>query len=139
MSNSVQEARFDYKGYPCVVLFMMHGYRCGYVGLPHGHRYYKERYDNIPVNCHGGLTYSRSTLHGQEDDNRWWIGFDCGHCNDGYDVEKIEEYYADDKFVMTLMEMNRMTGVYKIYNIYEARTLEYCIEQCKSIVDQLEG
>ena len=26
----VLECKFDYKGYPCVVLFMPLGYRCGY-------------------------------------------------------------------------------------------------------------
>ena len=28
----ILECKFDYKGYPCVVLFMPLGYRCGYVG-----------------------------------------------------------------------------------------------------------
>lgn len=30
----VEEKRFEYRGYPCVVLFMDMGHRCGYVGIP---------------------------------------------------------------------------------------------------------
>lgn len=30
----VLETKFEYKGYPCVVLFMPGAYRCGYVGVP---------------------------------------------------------------------------------------------------------
>lgn len=30
----VLECKFDYKGYPCVVLFMPGAYRCGYTVYP---------------------------------------------------------------------------------------------------------
>ena len=73
----IQEKRFEYYGFPCVILFMPMGYRCGYVGVSVDHKYYGAVYDEIPIDCHCGLTYSDSRLHGQEDKHTWWIGFDC--------------------------------------------------------------
>ena len=34
--NSKEEARFEYKGFPCVIRLLPDGYRCGYVGLQIG-------------------------------------------------------------------------------------------------------
>ena len=134
----VQEERFEYKGFPCVVLFMPMGYRCGYVGLAKDNIYYKKKYDDIPVNCHCGLTYSSDSLHGQNDVDRWWIGFDCGHCCDGYDIKTAKQLYKDDKEVLIQIEIMGATGYYTICNAENPiRTLEYCKEQCKSIVDQI--
>lgn len=132
----MQEERFEYKGYPCVILFQSMGFRCGYVGLPKDNQYYGKEYDDIPVNCHCGLTYSSSTLFCQEDKNTWWIGFDCGHACDGFDLEKIKEYFADNEEVMKAMTY--MRSYHEMINKdYDFRTLEYVKEECKKIVDQL--
>lgn len=130
-----QEKRFEYKGFPCVVLFMPMGYRCGYVGLPKENKYYGKSYDDIPVDCHCGLTYSSRKLHTQSDASTWWIGFDCGHCCDGYDVQKIKELYSDDENIMKQVE--RMSDYFKIFAGSPVRTLEYCEEECKKIVEQI--
>lgn len=137
MTIPKQEKRFDYKGYPCVVLFMPMGYRCGYVGIPKENKLYKLDFqDKIDIDCHCGLTYESDSLHCQNDTNIHWIGFDCGHCCDGYDVDKIKELYADDESVMKQAEI--MTDYFKICNKENpVRTLEYCEEQCKGIVEQL--
>lgn len=138
MANPVQEKRFEYKGFPCVILFMPIGYRCGYVGLPKGNKYYGKDYDEIPINCHCGLTYSDSGLHNQDDTDIWWIGFDCGHCCDGYDVETAKKLFADNESVLRQILMYEHTGYYATCNKENpVRTLEYCMEQCKSIVDQI--
>lgn len=63
----IEEERFEYKGFPCVVLFQQMGFGTGYVGLPKGHKYYGKEYDSIPVDCHCGLTYSDNNLHHQTD------------------------------------------------------------------------
>lgn len=135
MTIPKQEKRFEYKGFPCVILFMPMGYRCGYVGLPKENKYYGKSYDDIPVDCHCGLTYASRKLHTKNDTDKWWIGFDCGHCCDGYDVSKIKELYADDESVMEQAE--RMADYFEICNENPVRTLEYCEEQCKNIVEQL--
>lgn len=73
MMTPKQEKRFEYKGFPCVVLFMPMGYRCGYVRLPKKNKYYGKSYDDIPVDCHCGLTYASRELHTQNDSSTWWI------------------------------------------------------------------
>lgn len=130
------ECKFVYKGFPCVVLFMPHGYRCGYVGLPKSNKYHGKHYNFIPVNCHGGLTYSNRTLCHCEEKDLWWIGFDCGHCFDGYDIEHIEKYYSNNVEIMEQLkymrkhfeEMNKSSVVCD---------LEYVKSECRKIVDQL--
>ena len=136
MSKPVQEERFDYKGFPCVVLFMPMGYRCGYVGLPKSSKYYGKEYDLIPVDCHCGLTYSDNYLFGQSDKDTWWIGFDCGHCCDGFDIEKLKAYYREDKDVMA--QSFFMHSYHMMINRdHNFRTTDYVKENCIGIVNQL--
>ena len=93
----ILECKFDYKGYPCVVLFMPGAYRCGYVGIPYSHKLAKKRVVDLGyLNCHGGVTYAEPSLYDCSDDNTWWIGFDCAHCFDGYDVDAAKQYFGDD-------------------------------------------
>lgn len=49
---------------------------CAYVDLPKKHPWYELKYDEIPVKCHGGLTYS------EKNDKFWRIGWDYAHCDD---------------------------------------------------------
>ncbi|MCM1316396.1 MAG: hypothetical protein NC244_13615 [Alistipes senegalensis] len=44
--------------------------------------YYGLKYDDIPVECHGGLTYSKSYVNGLFTDSGWWIGWDYAHDGD---------------------------------------------------------
>lgn len=135
----VTEKRFEYKGFPCVVLFMPGGYRCGYVGISKGNPWYKSKRDTEKISCHGGITYQDSCLHGQEYENVWWIGFDCGHCFDGADAEKAKELYKDDKNVLKQIEIMDQIGWFEILKEFPVRSLEYCEGQCKGIVDQILG
>ena len=134
MERPIVEERFEYKGFPCVVLFLPWGYRCGYVGIPFGNKYYNVDYMNIPVDCHGGLTYAESSLCGQEDKDLWWIGFDCAHCFDGYDFKKLDEYYPD-------RNKDRIDTEYHKYLTSENgfRDFDYVKKECMGIVDQLLG
>lgn len=53
----VLETKFEYKGYPCVVLFMPGAYRYGYVGVPKSHKLAKKSVDDLGyLDCHGGVT-----------------------------------------------------------------------------------
>ena len=38
---------------------------CAYVELPENHQFYEKFYDDIPIECHGGLTYSSITFQGR--------------------------------------------------------------------------
>ena len=59
-----------------MVMVMPMGHRCGYVGVPSGHRLYGVHYDKLySIDCHGGLTFAEE---GSADSpffaGYWWIG-----------------------------------------------------------------
>ena len=132
MGRPIVEERFEYKGFPCVVLFQSLGFRTGYVGLPKEHKYYGKDYNEIDISCHCGLTYGDYSLHGQDDKDTYWIGFDCGHCCDGFDLDKMKEYFGESIESKIMREYHEM-----INKEHKFRTLEYVKENCKGIVDQL--
>lgn len=75
------ELSFTADGYPALIRRNPSlGMLCGYVGVPKGHPWHGQHYDDLPVRVHGGLTFS-GILH-DDDPERWWIGFDCGHMMD---------------------------------------------------------
>ena len=132
------ESAFTYKDYKCVVLFQSLCHRCGYVGIPKGHSLYDiGDYDDIPVVCHGGVTYTSHNLHGFDTCNDiFWIGFDCAHYNDGKDYEAGRKYFADD--ISHIESMARWEELDKQYPCgEEVRSQEYVEEQCRQMVDQL--
>lgn len=121
------EKQFEYKGFPCVILFMPTGYRCGYVGIP---KEVKIDIDNI--GCHGGITYNSDHLYHQERKDLFWVGFDCAHCFDGYDVEAAKKLFADETEVMNQIDLLESTGYFSVCNEDNPiRTLDYCEEECK--------
>lgn len=123
--EKIVEKAFTYKGYQCYVVFLPIGWRCGYVGISSGKGIKPaEEYNNIL--CHGGITYNESTcpIPGVSVSDFWWIGFDCAHYGDGVDLDSCVKYYGQSHFVLP------MPG-----NI---RTEEYCENELKFIVDQLE-
>lgn len=80
---------FVHAGLPCMLIRNRLGNWCGYVAVCEGHPAFKQDYNNVPVDVHGGLTYS-APCQGHichvpkpgEPDDVWWLGFDCGHAWD---------------------------------------------------------
>ena len=75
---------------------------CCYIQIPKEHRYYKKNYDDIDINCHGGLTFSKSDLYFNPTES-WWIGWDYAHGNDymgyyGLDCLKGFDHSNDKKW-----------------------------------------
>jgi len=81
-------------GFPCLIVRNRMGAWCGYVGVSEGHPWYKISYNDVEPhpNVHGGLTFA-SVCSGNEegvcheveegeDDEVWWLGFDCAHYQD---------------------------------------------------------
>jgi len=81
-----------------------------------GHKYHGMNYDNIPVDVHGGLTYSRLDENGS-----WKIGFDTAHYGDLSLHNLI--LFRDDSF-------------FAEESTY--RTMKYVVEEIKKLVDQLD-
>jgi hypothetical protein len=83
-------------GYPCLIHRGPSGALCGYVGVSKTHPLYAKPYSNAYVDVHGGLTFAAScdpaprfdgggichTVSAYEDDDIWWLGFDCAHAYD---------------------------------------------------------
>ena len=135
------ENMFHYKGYVCCVIFQTAGYRCGYVLVPYWHPVYTVKYDDIDISCHGSLTYSGHRLLDREYPG-WWIGFDCAHAGDAIDRNSLIKYY--DENGLTEVEkrqcqfMTAFGGPLDIGGTYgTVKTLDFCMEECKKIVDQL--
>lgn len=103
------EEVFEYKGFKCeVIRHPALGSLNGYVFIPKGHRYFGKDYDDLrDIECHGGLTYSKT----QEDFTK--IGFDCAHYTDY--VPCIPFHFGDEVY----------------------RNMTYVKKECMKIVDQL--
>jgi hypothetical protein len=142
------EVRDEYRGMPYwVVINGTIGFRCGYVGVPD--QLYKkwtveveveeELYPSYgpiesQIDCHGGITFNRDTRYdkGLSDIFVGYeghvLGFDCGHAGDGYGIDLIKDPVTRN--VMTFGQTHRFVSG-------SVRSKEYCIDQCKSMIDQL--
>ena len=115
-----------YKGFSWVVLALS-AWRCGYVKIPKAHQHYKAAasgdYDSISIDCHGGLTFAG----GLESIGKSgaWIGFDCVHLGDAYDLKLAKE--------------NNVEHIYKGWLDGIVRDADYVECECKKIVDQLSN
>ena len=102
-------------GMPCLIVRGPSGALCGYVGVDEKHPFYKKSYEEVPVDAHGGLTYSAHCTEGEhgichipeegEPDNVWWLGYDCAHLGDlcpahhGFGSFGYEATYKDMDYV----------------------------------------
>ena len=87
---------------------------------------------DLYFNVHGGLTYSEGEGTYPVESNLWWLGFDCGHYNDGKDLELIEKYWGDNPLIKKRLEIER-----EYYIDAPIRSKEYVENECKSLVDQI--
>ena len=101
-------------GYSCLIVRNSLGCLCGYVGIMRDHSLYgvdynDDKFNNIDV--HGGLTFSDKcnqhdceskgichVVEDGEDDNVWWLGFDCAHCKDycPYQIFKYDKIIPEN-------------------------------------------
>jgi hypothetical protein len=109
------------------------GYRCcvwrhgtlghlnGYVAIPKGHKMWGKNYDFVPVEVHGGLTYSDE----DKETGEWVVGFDCSHAGD-----------LSPKLVATLMEYTESDIGHLMRDTY--RTFAWVKEEACSLARQLK-
>jgi len=95
-------------GLPCLIVRGPSGALCGYVGVNGKHPFYEKSYNDIRgIDVHGGLTFSNKCnpyeeikgichiVEKDDDDDMWWLGFDCNHLGDfapSYDSYGSGEY-----------------------------------------------
>lgn len=141
MNKIYEEARFEYKGYECRVLFMDHGHRCGYIKIPKGHPLCVDDYDYISnfVKCHGGLTYAMHYLNGEPCNDGVWVGFDCCHFDDALDLEALEKYYPKEFNKHSREWWEDYASSWPPCYYQTIKTLDFCKRQLKSLAEQLEA
>lgn len=161
MSYQVERDWTTQAGFRAVVTMGDMGYRCGYVGLPKGHPLYGMEYsepspaltvpsDDEPVGKRGAITLLCATpehmtspemvfdVHGSltfsgngcgqypVPSDLWWFGYDCGHAGDGRSLAYLQE-----------MRERYPDGPIMWIDDGEFRSLEYCIEECESLAQQI--
>lgn len=101
------------------------GYLCGYVRIPENHPLYKQK--EIVLDCHGGVTFNE--IHEEH-----WIGFDCAHPRDI--VPTIENFKNTNEELISLQK-EIFSPVYESLFKQTYKNIEFCIEECKSMIAQL--
>lgn len=100
-------------GYPCILRRGPSGAWCGYVGVGKEHPLYghgmmgedEEKEEKLlSLDVHGGVTYTEPCQEDDKEygvchltegeDDRWWIGFDCGHAFDI--IPRFTHIYQDN-------------------------------------------
>ncbi len=125
----------------CLIVRNPAGALCGYVGVPPGHPWHGQDYDEMDVTVHGGLTFASSCNENAPEghgvchipapgrpDDVWWLGFDCAHGGDD-----IIPFMAQREIEHYFPPMPRIPG----WPDPEYRTIAYVTGQCEQLADQI--
>lgn len=125
-------------GLPCLIVrHGSSGHLCGYVGIDSKHPLFGKTYGEIAEDLyvHGGLTFSGECggdichkVEEGEDDNIWWLGFDCAHSGDLTSFQIHNESWKKE-----LEEEYKKIGYPE--DVY--RTIDYVARQCRKLAKQL--
>jgi hypothetical protein len=100
---------------------------CGYVGIPHGHAWYGQAYNDetkLPQPLvHGGVTFS-GRMPETKGRAVWWIGFDCGHAGD-----------MSPGILVSLLGINHDTT--SLLYSDEYRDIDYVRSECNLLANNL--
>ena len=113
-----------HKGFKYVTMRSPMNVRCGYVRVPSNHPWSDKDYDELNIECHGGLTFAAfDTPCGdpeEESNPSYWVGFDCGHYMDSPDPS-----FGGNPF---FYEVPGALGT--------IRTQDFVEDECRKICDQ---
>ncbi len=132
------QIEFTYEYYKCLVVRVVKkepfavdehyfgGHLCGYVQIPKRHPLYSKDWDEIDLDCHGGITCN-------ENHEEHWIGFDCAHSGDY--VPSMEKFRKENK-INELFPIPKESSMYSLFHpVY--RNILFVMNECRIIVDQL--
>ena len=104
--------------------------------------------ERVPIDAyfqvHGGITYASSgeNVHFTDENDLWWFGFDCDHCDDRKDFAAVDATWdmtAKNKLEKELIKAAKvMRRLDKLHPIGEIRTVDYVMDQCKLLAEQLK-
>lgn len=138
------EQIFHSNGFKCVASINVMGVHCGYVGVPKDHVLYgvdcfSNQFRNYGLSCHGGITYSGDANHlNLEDDELWYIGFDCGHAYDERDFGAAFKAFSGMKEQTNMILSEMLNRRHLNHSDWEVRTLDYVLDECKFLARQLK-
>ena len=69
---------------------------CAYLGLPTDHPLSGFNYDDMPIKCHHGLTYSGEGSGKVRPNGYYWYGWDYGHHGDYCFYYDLLDMYSSD-------------------------------------------
>ena len=70
---------------------------CAYLGIKIDHPLANCDYNDLPIDCHGGLTFAREGDDEYLPKGYFWYGWDYAHCDD-YSYSYNESYMAEFNF-----------------------------------------
>lgn len=118
LDNPIILANGFYRGYEYWIL-NLGTHPTAYVHVPHEHKECRKDYDEIPVACHYGLTYSQPYLYRGNKDYAigWIIGWDYAHYGDYSGNDRLMFYEAN----------------------YKKWTTKEIFKEVKNVIEQLDG
>lgn len=131
MKNYVIEFDKDYRGYRIIGLFLVSGHRTGYVVMNEDQELKDFNYEELYV--HGGITFQNNHLQDLIDD-KYVIGFDCAHYNDGFDREAFQKHFKEHPEFEFRLDMETK---YSHKENYVVKNKEFVEAELKELVDQL--
>lgn len=140
LKKTTDEFIFESNGFPCHVIKRYMGkaeFYCGYVGVNKDNPWFGTHYNDLEIDCHGGLSYSNFLI--EDSTEFWFFGFDCAHIGDyipGFEL-KSSLMEACKKFFNSILAKNPNTPERLMLNFEEVeRDICYVIDQCESIAKQ---
>lgn len=124
MKTYVIEDKFNVDGVECIIIFGRSGYRCAYVGVPETSKFYCEHYDTLRTKCRYELTWGNFINGNGFNPELYYIGFDCGHYNQGADMYALDHYF-DDLTNEEYLDANSRNGK------------EVSLDECKTAISSL--
>lgn len=99
---------------------------------------FRDEQDSVPLSAyfdvHGGITYAAGDFYYPVKSMYWWFGFDCGHNNDGIDLDTVKENWGRNPIIMNSVRILERCNPYRDFPV---RSKEYCEEECKSLTNQI--
>ena len=151
--NEPDIVSFEHNGIECKILriaarepvqeeFVFGGHMCGYCKIPKQHPFYGKDLignEDIEIDMHGGITYSqKNSEYIPELSEGHWIGFDCGHSHDVIPsmqfLRKLFKSPIED-FEKEMKDKYPNCGLFNP----TYKNIEFCIQECKSVADQLKN
>jgi len=124
---------FEYRGMKCKILRCEHtGNLCGYICVNGNHPFtHLDLALDIPIDTHGGITYA------QNEEDGYWIGFDCAHCGD-FCPGIVKSYEYMNQILRDITpESNIFDRMMRRFSEdRQYKNIQFCIDECKRMVDQ---